>query len=792
MVSVTRGELAATPSPGAARQPGAGAPVPHLRLRTERLAVDRSNGFESAVEEVEAAVMQLDFGYGGRDIRASDGRTTLLFDEPGGCRVIDRDLAAEAQARHLLESFGAVDLSCLDEWAAAPGSAADYLVNVDGDVHAICSFSAYALPQLRALGWRVSVAADYPWQVLTGELPWYARVAGEERSEDWFSLELGVELDGDRVNLLPALLEFLHSRSGATSLAALTRTCTRYVAVPVGDRRYLALEPARMQTLLQVLLELYGGERAIRPALEFPAAQAASLANLEAAFPGTGKGLRWEGAREVLARGRAIARGPAPAAAEEQPHGLCATLRSYQQEGVRWMGHLRANAAGGILADDMGLGKTLQTIAHLLGEKDAGRMDLPSLIVAPTSLVGNWQREIARFAPRLRVAVLQGAERHARWNELSRHHVAITSFPLLLRDASRVTAQSFHYLVVDEAQTIKNSRSQAHRLIKQIDARHRLCLTGTPVENSLDELWALFDVVMPGLLGDQNRFRTQFRQPIEQEGREVAAAALRQRVAPYILRRLKENVASELPPKTELWRPVEITGAQRELYESIRVAAHARVRSVIRKLGFAASTIAILDALMKLRQVCCDPRLLRVDSARSVSESAKYDVLFELLDKQLAQGRRILVFSQFTSMLSLIAQGLRERDVCCAVLTGDTRDRQAQVDAFQSGAADVFLISLKAGGTGLNLTRADTVIHYDPWWNPAAQAQATDRAYRIGQTRPVFVYKLVVAGSVEERMLWLQRRKQKLAESILGSAPGGIPFGEPDLDGFFAPLSCPE
>jgi SNF2 family DNA or RNA helicase len=255
---------------------------------------------------------------------------------------------------------------------------------------------------------------------------------------------------------------------------------------------------------------------------------------------------------------------------------------------------------------------------------------------------------------------------------------------------------------------------------------------------------------------------------------------------------MKEQVARDLPPKTEIVRPVEIVGAQRELYENIRIAAHSQVRRAIQKLGIARSTIPILDALMKLRQVCCDPRLVTVDAARSVRKSAKYDRFFELLEQQLEKGRRVLVFSQFTRMLALLSEGMRERGIRHVALTGSTVHRQRPIDEFSEGKVDVFLISLKAGGTGLNLTSADTVIHYDPWWNPAAQAQATDRAYRIGQTRPVFVYSLIVAGSVEERMLALQQRKRNLAEAIIGSQRDGPPISTDDLDRLFMPLTGTE
>ena len=524
--------------------------------------------------------------------------------------------------------------------------------------------------------------------------------------------------------------------------------------------------------------------------MRFPATRAGSLGQLEAAFVeatvvGARRGLAWTGATALSDRGRALAGGP-PAAAV--PGGLRATLRPYQEEGLRWLQHLRAHGAGGVLADDMGLGKTLQTIAHLVAEKQAGRLDAPALIVAPTSVVGNWRRELGRFAPHLRVQLVRGAGRRFQWAQTSRCDVALTTYALLVRDEALLQSRRFSALILDEAQAIKNPRSQAHRAAARIDADHRLCLSGTPVENHLGELWALFDFLNPGMLGDADWFRHRFAVPIERDQNRERLGALRGQVAPYILRRTKEEVARDLPPKTEIVRPVELGGAQRDLYESLRVAAHAEVRRVIASKGLAGSTITILDALMKLRQVCCDPRLVRGEAALGVRESAKYDVLMSLVAQQLAQGRRILVFSQFASMLALIAEGLTQRGVSWVALTGATADRQGAVDTFQQGRADVFLISLKAGGTGLNLTAADTVIHYDPWWNPAAQAQATDRAYRIGQTRPVFVYNLIVAGSVEERMLGLQRRKRQLADGILARGPG-LPVSTRDLDGLFAPIT---
>jgi SNF2 family DNA or RNA helicase len=569
----------------------------------------------------------------------------------------------------------------------------------------------------------------------------------------------------------------------------LMRSYRRCVALPIGDGRYLTVPTERFKLVMQVLTEMYKEGGTSRDRLCFLEVHAAALGQLGLAFEEEESGgLAWSGDAGLRNRGIALTRGHEQTQVAP-PQGLQATLRPYQAEGLSFLQHLRANHVGGVLADDMGLGKTLQTIAHFLVEKISGRMDKPCLVVAPTSLVANWQREIARFAPQLSTLIIHGPKRRKHFSKIANFDVVITTYPCLTRDLEDVGQQEYYFLVLDEAHTIKNSRSQAHKAVKQLKADHHLCITGTPVENHLEELWSLFDFSVPGLLGDLRRFRTKYRYPIEKEGKTDKLAQLREVVQPYILRRRKEEVATELPPKTEIVRPVDISGKQRDLYESIRVSAHARVRKVIRAKGLAGSTIAILDALMKLRQVCCDPRLVNVRSAAEVTESAKFELLFELLPNLLDQGRRILVFSQFTSMLDLMAQELRGREVGYRMLTGATRKRQAEIDAFEGGEADVFLLSLKAAGTGLNLTSADTVIHYDPWWNPAAQAQATDRAYRIGQKNPVFVYNLIVAGSVEEQMLQLQRRKRFLADSILeGGSRGGLDLSADDVDGLFAPL----
>ncbi len=770
-------------------------PTPHLTLRVEPVLVNSGDPFEPEFHEIEVPVIELGFCYGNVQVGASDDREQLIVSCGGERHPIERNQAAEARARRLLEGFGAIELGCLDSYEPAFGSTADYVVSVDDDVNGYCMFGAYAIPQLRSLGWQVTVADDYPYRVVESAGSWFASLTPADEDPDWFSLELGVEIEGRRTSLLPALVEMLESCPDLTSLESLIRRARRGVALPAGDGRYLVVPGERLRGILLVLRELCDGSGAPRelPSLDADdglplyRGQAPAMAHLDAVFAGSPDTLTWEGATEVRDEGEALVAHLGNRNLP-MPRGLRATLRSYQIQGVSWMQSLRSLDVGGVLADDMGLGKTLQTIAHLLTEKEQGRRDRPSLVIAPTSLVGNWQRELARFAPQLRVVVLHGAKRKQVVDRIISADVVLTTYPVVVRDEELLTSRPWHLLILDEAQAIKNARSLAHRTVRQIEARHRLCLTGTPIENNLTELWSLFDFLMPGLLGSAETFKTRFRHPIEVEGNEERLQLLRQRVSPFILRRMKNEVVQELPPKTELVKPVELSDRQRELYESIRIAAHSEVRKVIRNKGLAASTVPVLDALMKLRQVCCDPRLVPVDAARKVKESAKLAALLELVEHQVAEERGVLVFSQFTSMLALIAEQLKRRAIDYVSLTGSTTDRQLPVDRFQRGEADVFLISLKAGGTGLNLTRAETVIHYDPWWNPAAQAQATDRAYRIGQQNPVFVYNLIVAGSVEERMLTLQDRKRQLASGIL--AGGGRPtkLELADVENLFAPL----
>jgi len=449
-----------------------------------------------------------------------------------------------------------------------------------------------------------------------------------------------------------------------------------------------------------------------------------------------------------------------------------AELRPYQQQGLNWLQFLRDYQFNGILADDMGLGKTVQTLAHLLLEKQSGRMEKPSLVIMPTSLVGNWRREIEQFAPELKVLVLHGSERHGLFEKITVHDVVLTTYPLLHRDQDILLKEVFHYIILDEAQYIKNPKSQTAQIAYKLKANHRLALTGTPMENHLGELWSIYHFLMPGFLNDLKRFQQLFRKPIENDADGERQKQLNQRIAPFLLRRTKDEVLEDLPDKTEIISTITLQGEQRDLYEAVRLAMDEKVRKEVANKGLARSQIMILDALLKLRQTCCDPRIVSLPQAKKVNQSAKLTFLMEILPEMVEEGRKILVSSQFTKMLALIEAELKKEGIGYSKLTGQTRKRDEAINNFQTGKVPVFLISLKAGGVGLNLTAADTVIHYDPWWNPAVERQATDRAHRIGQKKAVFVYKLVTEGTVEEKIIALQQKKQALADAVYSGKAG--------------------
>lgn len=630
--------------------------------------------------------------------------------------------------------------------------------------------------------WKTNATDFMQEEILNADdLVWYSDL--HERGHDFFGYELGMTIDGENVSIVPLVADLINRWDKAT-LEDLPNNML--IRLPFSKGKLLQIELGRIKPLLRLLLQYTHHLGEGKPDLELRRYQLLLMQEAELAVAATAG--RWRGTDDLRVQlQRLLTLTTLPEI--DIPQGLQASLRDYQHMGLNWLQFLRTSQFSGVLADDMGLGKTIQTLAHLQCEKEQGRLTRASLIIAPTSLVGNWLDEAARFTPDLNVLVFHGTDRHR--DNFDDYDLIISTYGLIQRDKLRFLDYAFYYLILDEAQFIKNARTKTTQIIQQLRAIHRLCLTGTPVENHLGELWSLFHFLMPGLLGDAKQFRQFFRVPIEKNNDTERRELLARRVQPFMLRRTKDQVARELPAKTEMTRMIELTGTQRDLYEAIRMTMEKKVREAIAQQGLGKSQIVLLDALLKLRQICCDPQLLSLpEASMAYGNSAKMDTLMELLDNLMEEGRSVLVFSQFTSMLALIEKQLIERKYGYLKLTGQTKNRQDLVRRFQEGEAPIFLISLKAGGTGLNLTRADTVILYDPWWNPAVQEQATDRSHRIGQVNPVFVYKLITAGTVEEAILAIQEKKRTIFNGILANqTDGGIGLTDVDVAQFFVPLT---
>ncbi|MCC7310858.1 MAG: DEAD/DEAH box helicase [Sulfuritalea sp.] len=771
----------ALPLPDAPQAEAAGKPAARLVLtrgRFRHLALSRLH------DDLALAVLYFDYPQDLTVVGVEHPPSLMRQRLEGEWRTLQRDLAAEGEAWRQVRAAG------LDGWQRSLANCQrldgteDGLMPLRNDVVGWLAFLSVGVPALERQGIPVVFADDFPYCVAQAE-DWFVAV-DESVGSDWFDLDLGVTVAGERISLVPPLLRLLREEP---DLLRVVRGLADSQTFPVAldARRILPVPAGRLKAWLLPLLEFLDEDR---PRLSRH--NAVVLAGLEQ------QSAQWTGGEELRALGRRLNdfsglthHAPAP--------GFTATLRPYQQIGLDWLQFLREYGLAGILADDMGLGKTVQTLAHLHLEKASGRADRPSLVVATTSLMANWRDEAAQFTPGLNVLILHGKDRAERFGEIAAADLVLTTYPLLVRDRETLLAQDWHLLVMDEAQFIKNPKAQSHQVARSLRARHRLSLTGTPLENHLGELWAQFDFLMPGLLGTAKRFTQVFRTPIEKLGDEEMRVRLAERVRPFLLRRTKEQVLKDLPPRTEMVRWVEIEGGQRDLYESLRVAFDRKLRLALTEQGIGRSQIMIFDALLKLRQICCDPRLVKLPAAEALvkkghAHSAKLDTLMEMLVELLDEGRKVLLFSQFTSMLGLIEPELEKRGIPYAKLTGQTRDRETPISDFQEGRVPLFLISLKAGGTGLNLTAADTVIHYDPWWNPAVEEQATARAHRIGQDKPVFVYKLMTQGTVEEKILALQGRKRGLADQLLkqggaGGEGGGHLLTASDLDVLFQPLS---
>lgn len=684
------------------------------------------------------------FDYDGQRAALGDARQATV--DAAANRVLCRDVAAE-------ETF----LSRLRELGVRPKQRY-YGYDSPGEVEFPRKRFAELISQLAAEGWIVEAEGRA------------VRRAGEFRATiasgvDWFDVETAIDFDGAAASLPQLLAALQHNE--------------RFVQLDDGSQGILPLEWLERFAPLAELATVQGDKLRFRPSqallLDSLLADRDALVQVEV-------DRQFQRVREKL---RSFA-GVAP---REAPAGFCGELRPYQKQGLGWLAFLAEFGLGGCLADDMGLGKTVQVLAWLVARRRNRRRNeekRPTLVVCPKSVVFNWQLEAERFAPKLNVLNYTGLERRTLAEQFGEADLVLTTYGTLRKDIESLKDVPFDYVILDEAQAIKNDKSISAKSCRLLQARHRLALTGTPVENHLGDLWSLFEFLNPGMLGRSTAMRTFTRSAgtngsaaddadDDQAHRAAALAALRRGLAPFILRRTKEQVLDDLPEKSEQTMHVDLLPADRKRYDELR--DHYR-RSLLKRVtdsGMNAARMHVLEALLRLRQTACHAGL--VDKKLVGKPSAKIDLLMEQIAEVVDEGHKALVFSQFTSLLAIVRRELDERGITYEYLDGRTRNRQARVERFQTDAAcPAFLISLKAGGTGLNLTAADYVFLLDPWWNPAVEAQAIDRAHRIGQRRRVLAYRLVARDTVEEKIIELQRRKRDLADAII-SADGSVLSG---------------
>ncbi len=658
----------------------------------------------------------------------SDEADQFVFRDPQNATLIfTRNLMSEKSAIRRLEQIGFA--------RSADGNSI-----VLGSQTAVMRFFASEIPKLQR-DWEVTLSPQVQkWSSELERVTPTLEIVGS--GEDWFELRYSLATSGGE--------EF--SSADMQRLLRSVQTQTR-----LRNGRVAVIDPEALDDFEQVI-------RDCDPFQTQPGTYRINRAQagfVEATAHESGAVV--QDRREALKNfiGNADAR---PTAELEHKLGSLTTiLRQYQLNGVAWLTRLAANKFGGILADEMGLGKTVQTLAFLRAHQGHG----PALIVCPTSLVANWQSEARKFTPELKTLLLEGPDRATLFGSITNFDIVITSYALLRRDIDELRKFQFSTAVLDEAQHIKNPETQNAQASYALRATHRFVLTGTPMENSVRDLWSIMNFAAPGYLGSRNDFRERYEQPLARGVAPGVQRRLSRRLQPFLLRRRKLDVAKDLPEKIEQVVPCSLTGVQRAAYDALLHEIQQGLGSSRKDTNGGAQRMKMLTGLLRLRQVCCDLRLVGIDQQDT---SAKLDLLDELLGEAIDGEHRVLVFSQFVSMLHLIRERLEKREIPFCYLDGSTKQRQEVVNRFQSDAAiPVFLISLKAGGVGLNLSAADTVIHFDPWWNPAVEAQATDRAHRIGQMRVVTAYKLITVDTVEEKIVRLQEKKRAAIDAAIDS-----------------------
>jgi superfamily II DNA or RNA helicase len=675
--------------------------------------------FEGSLNHLTA---KLQFLYGKRMVTFGATPVTETFVYEVDAKTYSRNTGFEQSTAGVLREAG----------FHGPSAIGDFVLQGQNQ---ILSFFAVVLPELQKK-WKVSIGSRF--QNVTQRLERIApKLDVVASGEDWFELSYSLESErGDRFSGSD-IQRLLQVGQGFTKLR---------------DGTLAVFDPVKLEEFRDIIQDCYPTQ--LQPGrYRISRAQAGFIdgaaRDLGATIGATIEWRQWTESQQQLKPLQSLPLG-----------SLETVLRPYQKEGVYWLNFLAENRLGGILADEMGLGKTVQTLAFLRTVPGT------SLIVCPASLLFNWRREAARFVPELKVLTLEGPDRHTRFKELSQHHLVLTSYPLLRRDSNLYREFHFGAVVLDEATHIKNPDTQNAQAALALRANHRFVLTGTPVENSVRDLWSIMNFALPGYLGDRDEFRERYELPISR-GSQPERERLAKRLRPVMLRRLKREVARDLPAKIEQIAFCDLTAEQRELYAKLQREGRQKVETLASEKKSGAARVAMLTVLLRLRQACGDLRLL---GETPENRSGKLDLLMELIEEAMDGGHRMLVFSQFVSMLRLIEEELKSEEINYCYLDGETKDRARVVDQFQSGSEiPVFLISLKAGGTGLNLSGADTVLHVDPWWNPAVEDQATDRAHRIGQTQVVTSYKLITRGTVEEKILDLQKKKREIIDATVES-----------------------
>ena len=739
-------------------------PTPVLTFREEVVEVflpQRANYYSRGTMRSPTASARLSFDYKDTIVTHATEATLLLRVTDEATIQFQRDLAAEKRAFARMAELGLKPIKTFPEAKVKAGQAWDLTMKIGATPSHFANILQNHVPNLQADGWRIAYAPR--WSLAFVEIePDSLSFDVEPSGIDWFDIRLGARIDGKPFDILPLLRRMLEQYG-----EALLDHAAETLSVEIEQGKLAQLPMEKIKPVLQMLLQFASRDQLDTGKLRMPARDFAALADFES---GTNAHIPWTGAEPLRKLAKALTH--LELLPNKTPEGFTGSLRSYQQRGLDWLQALHGAGFGGVLADDMGLGKTVQALAHITTLQAAKALKHPVLIVCPTSVLPNWQAELAQFAPKLTVLLWHGATRKTLSHQIGSEDVILTSYPLLVRDIETFKQQPLSLIIHDEAQMLKNPKTAGFKAAKQLKAAQTLALTGTPVENQLTDAWSLMELVTPGLLGNLDQFNRNLAKPIMRDNDAQAKRLLARRLRPFMLRRTKEQVASDLPAKSEIPEWIDLSAAQQALYESMRLLMQKRVREEIARVGLMRSHIVFLDALLKLRQICCDPRLLAGQDAKA-EISAKFSRLMEMLPELLAMGRKVILFSQFTSMLDLIIPELNARNIAFSEIRGSTKDRQAPVRSFQSGAVPLILVSLKAGGTGLNLTAADTVILYDPWWNPAVEAQAIDRAHRIGQTKPVFVHRLIARGTIEEKILSLQDKKRSLAAALWGEEADG-------------------